>query len=77
MTTEFSKLKIRSMDGILLPDIPPKCKWALDKSTCGPSPHAFNSPRFILNYKLYCTCNFVLVDSKVGHCIIISGGISE
>ena len=48
MTAEFAKLKDRSMESILLPDIPPKCKWALDKSKCGADPHHHNPPRSII-----------------------------
>ena len=53
MTAEFSKLKNRSMEGISLPDIPPTCKWALDKTTCGPSPHAFKPPRLVYSFCLH------------------------
>lgn len=28
-----------SMEGIVLPNAPPKCKWAVDKSVSGPDPH--------------------------------------
>lgn len=28
-----------SMEGIVLPNAPPKCKWTLDKSVSGPDPH--------------------------------------
>ena len=42
---DISKLK-PSMEGILLPDVAPKCKWSLDKtdSSC-PNPHTLNPPR--------------------------------
>jgi len=29
-----------------LPDAPPKCTWALDKSKCGPCPHRIMPKRF-------------------------------
>lgn len=45
LMADISKLK-PSMEGILLPDVAPKCKWSLDKtdSSC-PNPHTLNPPR--------------------------------
>lgn len=42
---DISKLKT-SMEGIVLPDAAPKCKWSLDKKDAScPVPHTFNPPR--------------------------------
>lgn len=33
-----------------LPDAPPMCTWALDKSKCGPCPHRISAQRFDLPF---------------------------
>ena len=45
MMAEIGKPQNRSMEGIPLPNAPPKCKWALDKTKCGSDPHSHISRR--------------------------------
>ena len=44
MTSELSPEEILKQSK--LPDAPPTCTWALDKSKCGPCPHRISPQRF-------------------------------
>ena len=51
MMAEIGKPQNRSMEGIPLPNAPPKCKWALDKTKCDSDPHSHISQRYSIIYE--------------------------